>query len=109
MTDVLKRLRGTGDYCLDECASCAVAMLDAATKIESLTARLAEAEAGHKAQEEEAARTHDAWGEEVNAYAARIAEAEKAARWCYLQMWNDDRETALERWPWLAKEEPHAH
>jgi hypothetical protein len=50
------------------------------SEIESLTARLAAAEAAIKSQEEEAARTHDAWGEEVNAYAARLAEAEAAAR-----------------------------
>lgn len=45
-------------------------------EIESVRQRLAAAEAAIKAQEEEAARTHDAWGEEVNDYATRLAAAE---------------------------------
>lgn len=44
--------------------------------LEGLEKRLAAAEAAIKAQEEEAARTHDAWGEEVNDYATRLAAAE---------------------------------
>lgn len=49
---------------------------EAGLEIERLRVRLAAAEAAIKAQEEEAARTHDAWGEEVNDYATRLAAAE---------------------------------
>jgi crotonobetainyl-CoA:carnitine CoA-transferase CaiB-like acyl-CoA transferase len=93
----------------------AAAMEEAADTIDSLTARLAAAEARSMAKEYEELRsiidggsvtmTHEDAVEELRDRDARLAEVEEAARILLDDLSQFTRtEWLIERWPWLAEE-----